>query len=395
MLRYGDGSPFPFDHDFLDIVVDAVDACTAMFEAADTFEQQRAKARESRRDIDAEERRLAVLEKSIAMAVAQTEPGGNVSRRTAKRALAQVRKTIDASRTRLRRHLIDDPRPGPAASRVQEAAQRFFDRHCLPDTRWTSRWYATRGEATAASGRFTARFELELAPPWHAPFRIGMLASGVVARLPRPRLFGSPIVAPMELDKLWLVGASRDDSGIVLAIRERPAAARGWRIEIPDRGVATCVAVDRRGRESGGPYELVRDATTSQLVDAVDAAMAAMRANRRTREVCLYGEPLAVLVDVAAAARAMIAQLAPTIRAIRAKSRVPGELGLKRDVAVGVREEMFVPRETIAARYANLPAEYRKLLDDAGLGSALTSTATQTRSEATTIPRMTRPATAA
>jgi hypothetical protein len=395
MLRYGDGSPFPFDEDFLGIVVDAVDACTAMFEAADELEQKRAKARESRRDLDAEDRRLEVLEKSIVMAISQTDSGGNVSRRTAKRALAQVRKTIDASRTQLRRHVVAEPRPGPAASRVHEAAQRFFDRHCLPATRWTWSWYATHAEATAASGRFTAAFDLELAPPWCGPIRIAELASGAVVRLPRPRLFGAPIVAPVEVDKLWLVGASRDAAGIVLAIRERPTAARGWRLELPDHGQATCVAVDRRGREIGGAHELLRDAATTRLVEVVDAAIAGMRANRHTREVCLDGEPLAVLVDVAAAGRAMIAQLEPTIRAIRAKSRVPGELCLKRDIAAGVREELFVPRATITARYANLSAEYKALLDDAGLGGALTGTFTPSLSAATTIPRMHRPATAA
>src|SRR5690606_40681154 len=33
MLRYGDGSPFPFDDAFLDLLVDAVDACTTMLAA--------------------------------------------------------------------------------------------------------------------------------------------------------------------------------------------------------------------------------------------------------------------------------------------------------------------------------------------------------------------------
>jgi hypothetical protein len=51
------------------------------------------------------------------------------------------------------------------------------------------------------------------------------LAQGVVARLPRPRMFGAPVIAG-SLDRMWLVGATHDASALVPAIRERPQAAR-------------------------------------------------------------------------------------------------------------------------------------------------------------------------
>ena len=389
MLRYGDGTPFPFGEDFLEILVDAVDACTAMFEAADELDERRAQARESRRDLDSEERRLELLEKSIAMAIAPAEPstktGASVTQRAAQKALAAVRKTIDASRAQLdKRRAAEAAEPRADHAHIHDIAARFFERRCLPQTRWAWSWYATCGDATAESGKFAVTYDLELAPAWRAPVRIDTLAAGAVARLPQPRMFGAPVVRAVALDRLWLVGASEDADGTILAIRERPQAARGWRLTLPVHGQASCVAVDRNGRDVGGAHELVRDAALERLVDAVEAAILEMRRTRRAREIRLGGEPLGALADVAAAARAIIEQLAPTIRTIRAKSRVPGELSLKRDVSAGVREELFVPRATITSRYANLSADYKAILDDTGLGRALTNTL----SSAATIPRM-------
>src|SRR5262245_56766038 len=129
MLRYGDGSPFPYSEDFLEVLVDAVDACTAMFEAADELEQLRSKAHASQRDFDSEERSLELLEKSIAMVVAGMAPsnatGSSVTQRTAHKALAQVRKTIDASRAQItKRRALEAAEPHLDPSRVHAIAAR-------------------------------------------------------------------------------------------------------------------------------------------------------------------------------------------------------------------------------------------------------------------------------
>jgi hypothetical protein len=151
MLRYGDGTPFPFGEDFLDILVDAVDTCTAMFEAADELEQRRAKARESKRHIDSEERELELLEKSIAMAVAPAEPstaiGAKASQRAAQKAFAAAKKTSDASRAQLDKRRAAEAAEPPsdrAAGHVHDIAARFFERRCLPQTRWTWSWFDAR-----------------------------------------------------------------------------------------------------------------------------------------------------------------------------------------------------------------------------------------------------------
>src|SRR5690349_10460815 len=70
MLRYGDGTPFPHDDAFLDMLVDAVDACTTMLDATANLGRRRADARAGLRAIGEEERRLVLFERAVAAACA-------------------------------------------------------------------------------------------------------------------------------------------------------------------------------------------------------------------------------------------------------------------------------------------------------------------------------------
>ena len=91
MLRYADGTPFPYGQDFLDVLVDAIDACTAMFEAADELDREQQRSTDARRDRDAEDKRLAELEKAIAQTISSALPAADKaphSQRAAKRTLA-------------------------------------------------------------------------------------------------------------------------------------------------------------------------------------------------------------------------------------------------------------------------------------------------------------------
>ena len=73
----------------------------------------------------------------------------------------------------------------------------------------------------------------------------------------------------------------------------------------------------------------------------------------------------------------LLAQLTPLARSIRDKSRMAGELVLKRDIGDGRREELFVPRSTLAQQFARLPYEYRKPFEDMGINAEDTSPSIQ------------------
>src|SRR5262245_2585288 len=122
MYRYGDGSPFPFEENFIDIMDAAVDACAAMFSAAAELDGLRAKARESKRECDEEGRRLATLEKAIESAVFTSRPSNakeaSVTQQTAQRLLTAVKSAINGSRLTLEQQAATAaaaPRPAPPA----------------------------------------------------------------------------------------------------------------------------------------------------------------------------------------------------------------------------------------------------------------------------------------
>jgi hypothetical protein len=393
MLRYADGTPFPYGQDFLDVLVDAVDACTAMFEAADELDREQQRSTDARRDRDAEDKRLAELEKAIAQTITAALPASPEkaphSQRAAKKTLAGVKRTIEDSRAQLRKLYAvaaAGPRWEPTAMRIQDAAAAFFARRALPDTRWTWSWDAdaTRAEATMRSGMFSGEFDVALDPIFRAPVRIGVLLDGTPTPvlLPQRRLLGKPVVGELALDRLYLVRAARDAEAIRLVIRAHAHASPGWRVTIPIPGPTTAlattaatpsvVALDKKGRDVGLDYALDRD-VIARLTTALESAMTAMLRNRQAREVRFDDVAISDIADTSAVAKNLLDTLAPTVRAIRAKSKVSGELSLKRDVTAGVREELFVPRAQIAARYANLSERYRNIIDATGIGHALTN----------------------
>jgi hypothetical protein len=385
MYRYGDGSPFPFEENFLEIIAAAVDASVAMFAAAGDLEGLRQQARDAKREADEEGRRLAGLEKSVEQALFPARPSNardaSISQQTAQKLLSSTKQSINAARVQLEKRAAAAaavPRPERAASAAHDAARVFFDRNQLPGTTWEWRWASSggaRGDATAYSGRFTAIFDLVLDPGWRGPVRIGTLVPSLSVLIPKKRAFGKPSPSRVHLDKAWLIGADSDGEELVLQIREhgnKPSS--GWRIKV-DGGRATCVVVDSQSRAIGGEIELGAEdaAALGTLAEAIEDELTDMRERRRAREVCLGDAPLSTLPDATVPARALLEVLAPTILTMRKKSRMPGELILKRDIADGKREELFLPRAGVTAKYARLPSEYRRFFDDAGLGRDETS----------------------
>ncbi len=385
MYRYGDGTPFPFEENFIDIVAAAVESCAAMFASAAQLDQLRARARDAKRDADQEGAKLAALERSIEGAVSLSQPSvakdATLVQQTALRALEGARHAIATSRAALEKRTVAaaaEPRIDRAMQTSFAAAAAFFDRHQLPRTAWTWSWKANVGAAaTAFAARFTITFDL-IEPPWTGPARVGALVPGLVAKLPRKRLIGKPAPAKIHLDKAALVEVERDGEELALVIREQAQKPSvGWRLTM-DRVAAstvTCAMLDEDGKPIGVETELGgEDAVAiSRLAAAVVEAMQPALAQRRTREVMIGKVALRTLSDPGEPGRALLELLSPTIRTMCQKSRVPGEISLKRDIADGKREELFVSRVLLAAKYASLPPEYRKLFDAAGLGRDVAS----------------------
>jgi len=377
MLRYGDGTPFPFEDGFLDMLEHAVEACTAMLAATADLDRQRAAAEAALKEIGEEERRLLMFERAVAAAcVADPEAKPTPATRAAEQTQAAMTAAVERSREELRQMSQVQAAPPSwdrTARRVHAAAGRFFGRRLLPNTRWAWAWDATgavpRAEGVTLDARFRVVFDLELPPAWRAPVRIDSLAPDLIVHLPRRRWLRAPIETAIPLGRCLLVAARHDERGRELLIRKPDGS--GWRIELPQDAHPSVSALDRRGRTVGSG--LVRETELAPLLDAIDRELAPTQLPRQARDVLLDGAHVTELAETTRTPRALLDAIGPTVREIRQRSRMPGELTLKRDVASGVREELFVPRASFTAHYADLPPEYRRLLDDAGFGRGLTT----------------------
>ncbi|HUQ01231.1 MAG TPA: hypothetical protein VM261_01995 [Kofleriaceae bacterium] len=380
MYRYGDGTPFPFEENFIDIVGAAVDACAGMFTAAAQLEALRAKAREAKREADAEGAKLAALERSIEGAVALSSPSvakdSTLVQQTALRALEGARHAITTARGALEKRTAAasaEPRIDRAMQTAFGAAASFFDTHHLPRTAWSWSWKANVGAtASAFAAKFTVSFDLPDVP-WNGPAKLSGLVPGMVVRLPHKRLIGKPSLQKIHVDKGALMEVERDGDEITMVIRESAnKKSAGWGIHLDSLAAtaATVTLLDDDGSLSGvemvlgGEEGLALARLASAIVDEMEPSLS----RRRTREVTIGKTSFRSMTDPAEPAKALLDLLAPTIKTMCQKSRVPGEISLKRDIADGKREELFVSRAMLASKYASLPPEYRSMFDGAGLG---------------------------
>src|SRR5438067_1823305 len=65
MYRFGDGTPFPLDENFIETLTDAVKACTEAFMPLTELDIRRDRARAGRVEADREIARLGELDKSV------------------------------------------------------------------------------------------------------------------------------------------------------------------------------------------------------------------------------------------------------------------------------------------------------------------------------------------
>lgn len=404
MYRFGDGTPFPIQENFIETLLAAVDAVVGTFGAAAEVEERRDKALSARKEADHDLHRLGMLDKAIESAVAPMQPAvdrtASASQQAAARALAAARAAIQSARTQIDaklQQLAGEPRTQKAAERTRAAIATFFEHHQLPDTAWRWSWKADAGEratgdAMALAGKFRARFDLELDGAWSHTVRIGALVPGLEAVVPRKKTFGGVKRARLQLDRCGLVSVERGPDRHVLVIREHAAkASAGWRVLVkdPERNGTSLFALDADGKQVGNemPIDAEEALPWQKLWEAVDAAMLDLRDRRRSlRELRIGDASLESVTDPGAVGRALLGVLGPLCKQIRARSRVPDELSLKRDIGDGRREELYVPRETIERKYASLPAAYRRPFEEIGLGRMATEEVTvsdemQTRPE--------------
>jgi hypothetical protein len=262
--------------------------------------------------------------------------------------------------------------PGTCTDAVLQALRPFFEEQQLPSAKWIMSWDVRGVEpsanAIATASRISASFLLS-PDPYRAPIRVEQLAEGVVVHMMKRGVFGKAKPAPVDLGKYVMVAFERNMHESIATLKENPnKSALGLRFAVTEAG-ATWVSITAAGDADGETNPLDSDdvAPIRQLTERAYAALKDLLNRRTLVDLSLGSTSLADLEEPRIIPLELLAQLTPLSRSIREKSRMSGELILKRDIGDGRREELFVPRATLAGQFARLPSEYRRPFEDMGI----------------------------
>ncbi len=395
MYRYGDSTPFPFEDNFIDTICAATDACVALFRAEVVAEKARLKAQGARRHAEDELQRLQVLERAVEAAMSPLLPSGKpdtIAEASALRIAQTARQTVKQARTQIHRRRDTAVRltaDNDTGRRVTEALSAFLLTHQLPKTRWEIHWNV---KMPSEDVRVTARallpcrirasfaVQVDESSRWSAPVRVSSLEPELILELQRPGgwLRKRPTLHKQALHKLFITEVHCTPTRDTLVLRhhyKKPSG--GYRVVLRDteQALPTITPIDADGTDSGKRLSLGGDSGVSlaQLWAQIERSMHGLRRRRCEMIDATFDEVNVENHDEPAEiAEAILSAIAPTVREMRLRSKVPGELTLKRDLGDGRREELFVPRRKIEAKFADLPRKHRGYFEAIGLSGEAT-----------------------
>ena len=389
MYRYGDGSPFPLDENFIETLTTAVETCTNAFVPLAELDGRREKAKEVRREADKEIGRLTELEATVIASLLPFTPvdgkKASLTQQVSQKIGGGVKTAVAEARRQVEGRVASTEQmaaPKTAADSILKALKPFFEEQQLPNAKWIMSWDVRGADpsanAVATAGRISASFVL-LPDPHRSPIRVEQLSEGVVVHMMKKGVFGKAKPAPIDLGKYVVVAFERNSHESVVTLKENPnKSAQGLRFAITDAG-ATWVSITAAGDADGepNPLDLEDVEPVRRLAERSNAALKDLITRRTLVDLSLGNTALGDLEEPRIVPLELLAQLTPLARTIREKSRASGELILKRDIGDGRREELFVPRATLAGQFARLPAEYRRPFEDMGISNEETAPSIQ------------------
>jgi len=388
MYRYGDGTPFPLDENFIETLTSAVEACTGAFMPLTELDSRRDNAKAGRVDADRELAKLTEVEKALTATLSpymvpdkkamQAQGVAQKTLTTAKQAIQQARAQVEGRVSALEAQAS----ASTASDAVLHALRPFFDHHQLPNAKWIMSWDVRGPEpianAVATSGRLMATFTLQV-DQFRQPLRVDQLAEGVIVHMMKKGLLGKAKPAPVDLGKYVMVAFEKKHGEHVITLKEKAqGASQGLRFTVGEKG-ATWQSVSPSGEPEGeyNPLDVEDVDGIRRLGEGANKALKDLVNHRTLSDITLGSQDLAQLPEPRIVPMEVLTQLTPLARTIRERSRMSGELVLKRDVAGGRREELYVPRAQLAAKFAKLPFEYRKPFEEMGIAGEDTQPAIQ------------------
>jgi hypothetical protein len=380
---YGDSTPFAFGLDFLEAIRSLVDCCVGMLSTQTTIDQAVEHSAELERDLQGERRHLGALMEAVRDATQAHMSGPARVRTAAQQVFSGARSAFERSRGELERQwkaelsgterIVDE-----ACTTSYQSLEGLLLAHVPPQSSVAWRLGAD-DEGYAGQLRIDTRFGLQaqfsLAIPqahrWAKLVRVGDLSPSTSAPIPRPiERRGRGGLHTVALDKLVISEALLEPDRIVLTLRKGARSGAGCRIEVTsETGVTTTEPVDEAGRCGGDVYTLDRDGREAllPLISAVlDSTFDLVLRRQLMTAAAIEGRSLRDRHEPHELCRRLIGAYAPIVAEI-AKRSSPTELVLRRHVADGRREAVFLRRDELVEKIGRLPPALRALFDPLGL----------------------------
>jgi len=306
MYRYGDGTPFPLDENFIETLTSAVESCTNAFMPLTELDERRQRSKAARIEADAELSRLAEFEQALNASLAPflvADKKASQAIQVAQKTQLAVKQAAQASRVQIESRvsaLVSQASAGTASDAVLQALRPFFDHQQLPSAKWTMKWDVRAGEpiaeAVMSAGRLTAQFRLQV-EQFRMPIRVDTLAEAVIVHMMKKGLLGKAKPAPVDLGKYVMVAFERTANEHVITLREKPdRQSLGLRFTVAEH-TATWQSITLTGENETEPNPLDSEdfAGIRRLGDGAQNALKDLTSSRSLGDITLGGQPLAQL----------------------------------------------------------------------------------------------------
>jgi hypothetical protein len=389
---YGDATPFPLDENFIETLSAATDACVALFqvdmELRDRQDRAAAIRQRSIDELGYLEGLGHAIEAALTPMLSAEEPI-YAAQRTAGTIARSARAAVDQAREsviREREAAIKSTIGNDLAGRVHKALNEFMVSHQIPKTRWAISW-TYNWENAQADLLLTATSECGLTTDfagsipsderWSVPLRIADVDPNTQLTIQRDagwlsRLFrGShESISGFYITKIEL----RDKEARFQVHRNLKPGANGYEIRVRGTNQSSPL-VCQLNKENVEPIPVHGDdaVNLSTMWSTIEKELRSLlRFRARMVRASLNNDDIGNLEEPGELAEVILMTLAPIVREMRLRSRIPSELVLKRDLGNGRREELFVPRQALESKFAGLPLEQQRYFQAAGLGSEAT-----------------------
>ncbi len=383
---YGDATPFPFEENFIDTLVAATDCCVALLRLDQAAESSRRAAEQARIDANAEISDLEDLGKAVKTALSgrlgATNRAKKASEVAAERLAIALDNTVKQNRTavlRKRDQAVASVGLDRTGGAVLQTLGKFLREHQLPDTEWRLRWKAGAGPAEAhvslgAACGLQAVLEVAIPRehPWAGALPVGQLIHGLGLDLPSDKSWirGGTRVRRESLDKLVItqVEVSKDRKVVVLS-RGKKELVNAFEIVVSskDQSRPSLKRLDA-GNEEPLFLEGVNADAVGRLWTRIEATVGELSHYRSN--IVLASLDKQSVRDVhrpREVAQAILDSVGPIVREMRRRSRMPGEITLKRELGNGRREELFIPKQKLQTKFTELAPGYRDMFEAYGL----------------------------